>query len=142
MRPVILVLIGLALGGFFRPAHIASAQAPVPSGTVLTIAGSGSFGFSGLKARIDQKLGPWMFEAITRSDLTPILGLGHVRRATSRRRLYHVLTAALIGSGLTPSLVCCETRLSGVGRRSFASVSGLGLSMRLCNPHNLPERKL
>ena len=47
MRPVILVLIGLALGGLFRPADIAWAQAPAPSGTVITIAGNGVAGFSG-----------------------------------------------------------------------------------------------
>jgi sugar lactone lactonase YvrE len=47
MRPVILVLISLALGGLVRPYHTASAQAPAPSGTVITIAGNGVEGFSG-----------------------------------------------------------------------------------------------
>ena len=37
----------LALGGFLRPAHTAWAQAPTPSGTVITIAGNGSFSFCG-----------------------------------------------------------------------------------------------
>ena len=47
MRPVNLILIVLALGGFFRPTHTAWAQAPAPSGTVITIAGNGVGGFSG-----------------------------------------------------------------------------------------------
>ena len=47
MRPVILVLIGLALGCLICPSHTAQAQAPVPSGTVITIAGNGVGGFSG-----------------------------------------------------------------------------------------------
>ncbi len=47
MRPVNLILIGLALGCLICPAHTASAQAPVPSGTVITIAGNGVGGFSG-----------------------------------------------------------------------------------------------
>ena len=47
MRPVILVLIGLALSGLFRPYHLVAAQAPAPSGTVITIAGNGLGGFSG-----------------------------------------------------------------------------------------------
>ncbi|MEX2170755.1 MAG: hypothetical protein WD851_15670 [Pirellulales bacterium] len=46
MRPVILILIGLALG-LIRPFHLAWAQAPVPSGTVITIAGNGVGGLSG-----------------------------------------------------------------------------------------------
>lgn len=47
MRPVNLVFIGLALGGLLRPSHTAWAQAPASSATVLTIAGSGSFSYSG-----------------------------------------------------------------------------------------------
>ncbi len=47
MRSVNLILIGLALAGFLRPAHTAWAQAPVPSGTVITIAGNGTLGFAG-----------------------------------------------------------------------------------------------
>ena len=47
MRPVNLILFGLALGGFIRPSHTAWAQAPAPSGTVITIAGNGVGGFSG-----------------------------------------------------------------------------------------------
>ena len=46
MRPVNLILFGLALGGFIRPSHTAWAQAPA-SGTVITIAGNGVGGFSG-----------------------------------------------------------------------------------------------
>ena len=42
-----LLVIGLALGCLICPAHTASAQAPVPSGTVITIAGNGVGGFSG-----------------------------------------------------------------------------------------------
>ncbi|MEX2170757.1 MAG: hypothetical protein WD851_15680 [Pirellulales bacterium] len=47
MRPVNLIPIGLALAGFIRPSHTAWAQAPAPSGTVITIAGNGVGGFSG-----------------------------------------------------------------------------------------------
>ena len=47
MRPVNLILISLALGGLVRPAHVARAQAPSPSGTVITIAGNGFFSCSG-----------------------------------------------------------------------------------------------
>ena len=39
MRPVILVLVGFALGGLVRSSHAAWDQAPAPSGTVITIAG-------------------------------------------------------------------------------------------------------
>jgi len=45
MRPVNLVLIGLALGGLVRPSQVAWALVPVPSGTVLTIASNGLFSF-------------------------------------------------------------------------------------------------
>ena len=47
MRPVYLILIGLALGGFIHPSHLAWAQSPAPSGTVITIAGNGVGGFTG-----------------------------------------------------------------------------------------------
>ena len=46
MRSV-LVLIGLVLGGFLRPAHTVWAQAPAASGTIITIAGNGTLGFAG-----------------------------------------------------------------------------------------------
>ena len=47
MRPVILVLIGLALGGLLRSFRVAWAQVPASSAAVLTIAGSGSFSYYG-----------------------------------------------------------------------------------------------
>jgi hypothetical protein len=37
----------LALGGFLRPAHTVWAQAPVSSGSVITVAGNGTIGFAG-----------------------------------------------------------------------------------------------
>lgn len=42
-----ILLLGLALGDLIRPAHTAWAQAPAASGTIITIAGNGSGGFSG-----------------------------------------------------------------------------------------------
>ncbi|MBI5387491.1 MAG: hypothetical protein HZA90_22760 [Verrucomicrobia bacterium] len=42
-----LLVLGLALADLIRPARTAWAQAPAPSGTVITIAGNGSRGFSG-----------------------------------------------------------------------------------------------
>jgi len=47
MRSFILLFVGLALAGLIRPAHTAWAQSPVGSGTVITIAGNGTGGFSG-----------------------------------------------------------------------------------------------
>ena len=43
----LLLRVGLALGCLICPAHTARAQAPVASGTVITIAGNGVEGFSG-----------------------------------------------------------------------------------------------
>jgi hypothetical protein len=47
MRFVRVALVGLALGGFIRPLNIACAQAPVASGTIITIAGNGSHIYAG-----------------------------------------------------------------------------------------------
>jgi hypothetical protein len=47
MRSDILVLMTLALGGLVRPAHTVWAQTPVASGTVITVAGNGTFPSSG-----------------------------------------------------------------------------------------------
>jgi hypothetical protein len=40
------VFTALALGGFLQPAHTVWAQAPVAAGTVITVAGNGTFPFS------------------------------------------------------------------------------------------------
>jgi hypothetical protein len=47
MRFVVVALVVLVIAGLIRPSHIACAQAPVASGTVITIAGNGSTGFAG-----------------------------------------------------------------------------------------------